>query len=80
MKSDVIDGSIVSGLEQPILPRFVLNKPPGYKVFCDSETIFCIKTNKPVLNTITFYSEDYNHREDNFNGETLKFTLQLIKI
>ena len=68
LKSDVIDGSIVSGLEQPILSRFVLNKPPGYKVFCDPETIFCTKTNKAVLNTITFYSEDYNHREDNFNG------------
>ena len=32
------------------------------------------------MNTITFYSEDDNHEEVNFNGETLTFTEQLIKI
>ena len=36
--------------------------------------------NKSVLNTITFYLEDDNNKEVNFNGETLTFTLQMIKI
>ena len=37
-------------------------------------------TNKSVLNTITFYLEDDNNNEIDFNGETLTFKLQMIKI
>ena len=40
MKCDVMDGSIVSGLRQSVLFSFVIDKPPGYKVFCEPETIF----------------------------------------
>ena len=36
--------------------------------------------NKSVLNTITFYLEDKNNKEVDFNEETMTFTLQLIKI
>ena len=36
---DVIDGSVVNGLRQPILYSFVLDRLPGYKVFCEPETI-----------------------------------------
>ena len=36
--------------------------------------------NKSVLNRITFYLEDDNNEEVNFNEETLTFTLQMIKI
>ena len=32
------------------------------------------------MNTITFYLEDDDHEEDNLNGETLTFTIYLIKI
>ena len=39
LKCDIIDGSVVNGLRQPILYSFVLDKLPGYKVFCESETI-----------------------------------------
>ena len=38
LKSDVIDGSVVNGLRQPILYSFVLDKPPGFKVFSEPET------------------------------------------
>ena len=38
------------------------------------------KQNKSVLNTKTFYLEDDNNEEVDFNGETLTFTLQMIKI
>ena len=79
MKCDCIDGSIQDGLRQPILFSFKLDKPSGYKVFCEPETIHFKKINKSVLKTITFYSEDNNNEVVNFNGETLTFTLQMIK-
>ena len=78
LKCDVIDGSVVDGIRQPILSSFVLDKLPGYKVFCKPETVHYKK--KSVLNTITFYLEDNDHKEIDFNGETLTFTLQMIKI
>ena len=39
LKCDVIDGSVVDGVRKPILYSFVLDKPSGYKVFCEHETI-----------------------------------------
>ena len=80
LKCDCIDGSIQDGVRQSILFSFVLDKPAGYKVFCQPETIHYKKINKSVLNTITFYLEDDNNEEVNFNQETLTFTLQMIKI
>ena len=80
LKCDCIDGSIQDGVRQPILFSFVLDKPSGYKVFCEPETIHYKKINKSVLNTITFYLEDDKNEEVNFNEETLTFTLQMIKI
>ena len=55
LKCDCIDGSIQNGLRQPILYSFVLDKPSGYKIFSEPETIHYKKRNKSVLNTITFY-------------------------
>ena len=80
LKCDVILGSVVNGLGQPILFSFVLDKPSGYKVFCEHKTIHYKKINKSVLNTETFYLEDNKNEEGNFIGETLTFTLQMIKI
>ena len=39
LKCDVNDGSVLNGVRQPILYSFVLDKLPGYKVFCEPETI-----------------------------------------
>ena len=80
MKCDVIDCSVGNGLKQPILYSFVLDKKPGFKVSCDLETLHHKKVNKNVLNTITFYLEDDNNEEVNFNGETLTFTQQMITV
>ena len=80
LNCDCIDGSVLDGVRQPILYSFVLDKLPGYKVFSEPETIHYKKINKSVLNTITFYLEDDNNEEVDFNGETLTFTLQMIKI
>ena len=80
LKCDAIDGSVVNGVRQPILYSFVLDKPAGYKVFCEPETIHYKKINKSVLNTITFYLEDDSDKEVDFNQETLTFTLQMVKV
>ena len=80
MKCDCFEGSVVNGLRHPILYSFVLDKLPGYKVFCEPETIHYKKINKSVLNTIIFYLEANDRKEVDFNGETLTFTLQMIKI
>ena len=80
LNCDCIDGSVVNGIRRPILYSFVLDKKPGYKVFSEPETIHYKKLNKSVLNTITFYLQDENNKEVDFNGETLTFTLQMIKI
>ena len=80
LKCDVIDGSVVDGIRQPILYSFILDKPAGYKVFCEPEAIHYKKRNKSVLNTITFYLEDDNNKKVDFNQETMTFTLQMIKI
>ena len=79
-KCVVVDGSVLNGVRQPIIFSFVLDKPPGYKVFCEPETIHYEKINKSVLNTITFYLEDDINEKVDFNRETLTFTLQMIKI
>ena len=80
LKCDAIDGSVVNGIRQPILYSFVLDKPSGYKVFCEPETIHYKNKKESVLNTITFYLDDDNNEEVDFNGETLTFILQMIKI
>ena len=38
LKCDIVDGSVVSGIREPILLSFVLDKKPGYKAFCEPET------------------------------------------
>ena len=80
LKCDCIDGSIQDGVRQPILFTFVLDKPSGYKIFWEPETIHYKEINKSVLNTITFYLEDDYNKEVDFNQEKLTFTLQMIKI
>ena len=42
---DVVDGSVINGLGQPMLFSFVLDKPPGNKVFCELEILHYKKTN-----------------------------------
>ena len=39
LKTNVIKGSMVNASRQPIIYSFVLDKPAGYKVFSQPETI-----------------------------------------
>ena len=79
-KCIVIDGSVVNGVRQPILYSFIWYKPPGYKKFCQLEILLFKKINNSVSNTITFYLEDADYQKVKFNGDTLTFTLQLLKV
>ena len=79
-KSNIFNGSKLNAIREPMLCSFNLDKPPGWKFFFQPERVSYRRMDKFVLNTITIGLEDDNHAEGNFNGETLTFTLQLIKI
>ena len=63
LNCNCIDGSVVNGLRQSILYSFVLDKPPGYKVFRQPQILHYRKRiNKSVLMSITFYVEDDDNK------------------
>ena len=80
LKCDCIQGSIVNGIREPILYSFALSSPPGHKIYKEPRVKLFKKINKSVLSHITFYFEDDDHKPVDFNGETISFTCQLIKI
>ena len=80
LKADVIQGSIVNGVREPILFSFALSSPPGHKIYKKPRVKLFKKINKSVLCHITFYLEDDDHKPVDFNNETMSFTCQLIKI
>ena len=80
LKCNVVDGSIVNGVREPILYSFALYRPPGHKIYKEPKVKLFKKTNKSVLYHITFYIEDDDYKGVDFNGETISFTCQLIKI
>jgi len=80
LKTDCVDGSIVNGIRESILFSFNLSAPPGYKIFKEPTTILYKKINRTKLDRISFYLEDTNHNPVDFNGESLTFTVQIIKI
>ena len=80
LKCDCVDGSIVNGIREQILFSFNLKAPPGYKIIKEPNIILYKKIYKTRLDIIQFFLEDSNHNPVAFNGETLTFTNQIIKI
>ena len=80
LKCDCIQGSIVNGIREPILYSLTLSSPPGYKIYKEPRVKLLKKINKSVLSHIIFYFEDDEHKPVDFNGETVSFTCQLVKI
>ena len=80
LKCDCVDGSIVNGIREQILFSFNLSAPPGYKIIKEPNIILYKKINKTRLDSIQFFLEDSNDNLVDFNGETLTFTIQIIKI
>ena len=42
-RHDVIDRSLLNGVRQPLMYNFVLDRPPGYRAFCQPERTHCEK-------------------------------------
>ena len=80
LKCDCIQGSTVNGIREPILYSFALSSPPGHRIYKEPRIKLFKKVNKSVLSHITFYFGDDDHKPVDFNGETISFTCQLIKI
>ena len=80
LKCDCVDGPIVNGIWEQVLFSFNLSAPPGYKIIKEPSTVLYKKINKTRMDTIQFFLEDSNHSPVYFNGETLAFTIQTIKI
>ena len=80
LKCDCIQGSIVNGKREPILFSFALSSPPGREIYKELRVKFFKNVNKSVLSLSTFYFEDDDHKPVDFNGETVSFTCQLIRI
>ena len=70
----------MDGTGEPILYSFSLSSPPGHEIFKEPRIKLVEKINKSVLSHITFYFEDDGHKPVDFNGETISFTCQIIKI
>ena len=80
LKGDCFKGSIVNGVREPILYSFALSSPPSHKIFKEPRIKLFKGVNKSVLSHITFFLEDDDYKPVDFNGETISFTCQLIKI
>ena len=80
LKTDCIDGSNLDGVRQPILFSFGLSSPRSHKIFKEHRIKLLKEINKFVLSHITISLNDDDHKPVNFNGETLSFTCQQIKI
>ena len=79
LKCNVIVGSMLDGLRQPIIFALFYKNLEDIKCFANLNHLIIKKINKSVLNTITFYLEDGYKEEVKFKGETLTFTLQMVK-
>ena len=75
-----LNGSIVNGIREPILHSFALDQPTGHKIYKQPRVKLFKEVNESVLSLITLYLEDDDHKPVGFNGETISFTCQLIKI
>ena len=80
LKCDCVDDLIVNGIREQVLFSFNLSAPPGYKILKEPTTVLFEKINKTRLDTIQFFLEDSNHNRVDFNGETITFAIQIIKI
>ena len=80
LKCDCIQGSIINGVRESILYSFALSSPPCHKIYKEPKVKLFKKINKSVLSHITFFFEHDDHKAVDFNGETVSFTCQLIKI
>ena len=78
LKFDFINGSTVSGVSEPILFNFALDKPPGHEEVQGTKNQTFQKDKKSVLYRHIFL-EDNDDKPVDFIGEMITFTCQLVK-
>ena len=61
-KCDCMDVSILIGIRQPVFYSFALDKPPGFKIMSEPETIQYKKWNISVFFNVKFHLEDDDGR------------------
>ena len=79
-KSPCNKGSIVNGIQKPILYSLAPDNQPGQKIYKEPRIKLFAKINKSILSHITLYLGDADHELPHFNGDTISFTCQLYKI
>ena len=79
-KCDCIQGSLVNSIREPTLYSFGLSSPPDQKIYKEPKVKLFKNMNKAILSKITFYFDNDDYKPIDFNGETIIYTCQLIKI
>ena len=80
LKSDCINGSIVNGTREFLSYSFALDKPSRHKRNKGARMKLFKKIKNSLLSHIKIYLEDEHHKPVDFNGKTISFTYQLVKI
>ena len=70
----------MNGSRESILYSLALDQPPNHKIYKEPRIKLLKKINKRILSQITYYLEDDDYKPVDFNGESISFTCQLIKI
>ena len=69
----------MNGVGEPILFSFALSSSPGQKLYKEPRIKLFKKVNKSILSHIVYFEDD-DHKPVDFNGETISFPCQLVKI
>ena len=72
--------SIVKGVREPIIYKIALDHPPRHKIYETPRSKLFKISYLSVSSQETVFSKDDDHKPVDFNGETIFFTGQLIKI
>ena len=72
-KCDCINGSVVNGVQRPIIYSFGVSSLTGQKLYKEPR-IKLLEKIEPVLSHITFYLEADGHKPVDFSDEIISFT------
>ena len=73
-KCDCINGSVVNGVQRPILYSFGVSSLTGQKIYKEPR-IKLPKKLEPVLSHITFYLQADGHKPVDFNNDLMFYLL-----
>jgi len=74
---DIIEGSYLNGVQEPVLYSFFPDVPPGYKMNEKPNTVVYLPVTIPAINSIHIWLTDQNLKPLNLRGETITIRLHL---